>query len=685
MEQARPASDLLVRPLTEREIALVEEIRLTGNQFFRKQQYRDAELLYRSGLGLMALGPEGLLTESAQGSEMRCIKMSPTDVCSRLSLEDNRRAATLFVNLGQCLLNVPGPSREATIAALDAVEICFRAEVHLNFIQLQRSHKRSTPTTNYLPPEDPLCSLVLKAIIRKGFDKGSLKVRGVPEGLGDMYTRAQRQQAIKHAPVVHRIRGHFSCGSVSNGAVFVVHFSSEQGAPAESYMVTQWRKNAQGGVCMSCWGLFSGEPMKPYLTGVVFKNCLYCLHLLGEDPHMFYCPLGPDGIGLQGTGLKVALEYSEDCSKMRKPVSVDDLGRLVACGDAMYLFGGIDILENGQSSAANDLYRFVLKYDQDGAISHAQCTKVISECPPSPRWAHATFVHGNQIFIYGGVDESKLAYNDMWSFDVETGQWSCVECFGCKPCARYAADVERAVLVGGCTNAGLPPSRKNCLWLADVWEFHFAEQCWIQVVPENRNQPWIAGQQSAACGLVGNDTLLAVGGYGPHRKPENDVLARFTFTSGPALALHASVAKQGRWRDLAVERACEAVAGLKPDLARMPENLQELYGAPAGSVTLLTSDVPGMAATVLTPSDKEMKEMMPPSCKFGPHPQEPLRPLGAHSVWGSEECPFDLAPRWLTSPSEVSVNLASARSGSLTDLLPFTLCQTVKVFGTVKV
>ena len=63
---------------------------------------------------------------------------------------------------------------------------------------------------------------------------------------------------------------------------------------------------------------------------------------------------------------------------MRKPVSVDDLGRLVACDDAMYLFGGIDILENGQSSAANDLYRFVLKYDQDGAISHAQCTKVIS-------------------------------------------------------------------------------------------------------------------------------------------------------------------------------------------------------------------------------------------------------------------------------------------------------------------
>lgn len=55
------------------------------------------------------------------------------------------------------------------------------------------------------------------------------------------------------------------------------------------------------------------------------------------------------------------------------------------------------------------------------------------------------------------------------------------------------------------------------------------------------------------------------------------------------------------------------------------------------------------------------------------------RPLGSHSLWGSEVCPFDLAPRWLTSPSEVSTSLVSASSAGLESLR-----HTVKLFGTVK-
>ena len=35
----------------------------------------------------------------------------------------------------------------------------------------------------------------------------------------------------------------------------------------------------------------------------------------------------------------------------------------------------------------------------------------------------------------------------------------------------------------------------------------------------------------------------------------------------------------------------------------MPEKLQELYGAPAGSVTLFTTDLPSIAGGLLTPSD----------------------------------------------------------------------------------
>ena len=58
------------------------------------------------------------------------------------------------------------------------------------------------------------------------------------------------------------------------------------------------------------------------------------------------------------------------------------------------------------------------------------------------------------------------------------------------------------------------------------------------------------------------------------------------------------------------------------------------------------------------------------------------------SLWGSVECPFELAPRWLTAPHEVSVDLVSASSPgtlSLVESYALTLRHTVKQFGTVKV
>lgn len=84
---------------------------------------RDAELLYRSGLGLMALGPEGMNTGYIQGSGSACIKIGFREVGRFLSLEDNQRAATLLLNLAQTLLNVPGPLKQATIAASQAATV----------------------------------------------------------------------------------------------------------------------------------------------------------------------------------------------------------------------------------------------------------------------------------------------------------------------------------------------------------------------------------------------------------------------------------------------------------------------------------------------------------------------------------------------------------------------------------
>lgn len=85
---------------------------------------RDAELLYRSGLGLMALGPECIVTESGQHIKQHSAKLHTEEACPLLSLEeDNRRAATLLLNLAQTLLKLPSPSGQATKAALEAITV----------------------------------------------------------------------------------------------------------------------------------------------------------------------------------------------------------------------------------------------------------------------------------------------------------------------------------------------------------------------------------------------------------------------------------------------------------------------------------------------------------------------------------------------------------------------------------
>lgn len=83
----------------------------------------------------------------------------------------------------------------------------------------------------------------------------------------------------------------------------------------------------------------------------------------------------------------------------------------------------------------------------------------------------------------------------------------------------------------------------------------------------------------------------------------------------------------GGWRDLAVERACEAVSVLKPSLRFLPHKTQQLYGAPAGSVTLFTADVPDIVDAAITPIDETimgMKMAMPINCAFSPKLEAPL-------------------------------------------------------------
>ena len=156
--QIRDPTDLEVRALTELEAPLVDEIKTAGNHFFAKQQYRfysqphappstetflrcsantgsdtrlaasrEAELLYRSGLGFMGLGPESVVIRPKSRSRDRSKELAAIFACTRFPIEDNRRAATLLLNLAQTLLNLASLSQHAAAAAIEAVTVSHRA------------------------------------------------------------------------------------------------------------------------------------------------------------------------------------------------------------------------------------------------------------------------------------------------------------------------------------------------------------------------------------------------------------------------------------------------------------------------------------------------------------------------------------------------------------------------------
>lgn len=66
---------------------------------------------------------------------------------------------------------------------------------------------------------------------------------------------------------------------------------------------------------------------------------------------------------------------------------MDVAPQLVACGSAMYLFGGVNILENGKSVPSNGLYIFEPKREQGGTISKIMVSKVIAG---EGRWTIST-------------------------------------------------------------------------------------------------------------------------------------------------------------------------------------------------------------------------------------------------------------------------------------------------------
>jgi hypothetical protein len=71
----------------------------------------------------MALGPDGMATGCSTCKEKRCVELDSRSAATLLPLSDNRRAATLLLNLAQTLLNLASLSEDVSAAAVEAASV----------------------------------------------------------------------------------------------------------------------------------------------------------------------------------------------------------------------------------------------------------------------------------------------------------------------------------------------------------------------------------------------------------------------------------------------------------------------------------------------------------------------------------------------------------------------------------
>lgn len=135
-------------------------------------------------------------------------------------------------------------------------------------------------------------------------------------------------------------------------------------------------------------------------------------------------------------------------------------------GSRFFVFGG-----QVDTQFMNDLWSF----DLNSLRTRAQwelCEPTTAERPPE-RTGHVCVTFGEKVFVFGGTD-GQYHYNDTWSYDTNTHQWSELTCIGFIPSPREghsAALVDDVIYVFG----GRGVDGKD---LGDLAAFKISNQRW---------------------------------------------------------------------------------------------------------------------------------------------------------------------------------------------------------------
>ncbi|KAL0483217.1 GalOx Ketch [Acrasis kona] len=153
---------------------------------------------------------------------------------------------------------------------------------------------------------------------------------------------------------------------------------------------------------------------------------------------------------------------------MGKPPSPRCLACSCTVGTKIYIFGGYQVHSNSPHTVFNGMFVFDTETQQ---WDHLEA----SGLSPDPRAAASMIEFEGKLYIFGGSQGKQVFFGDLYSFSLETRQWTAVETFGELRPQRLCCHTSRRMgndmyVFGGLTSNEQYENQKpnNTLWALNL-------------------------------------------------------------------------------------------------------------------------------------------------------------------------------------------------------------------------
>ncbi|KAG4078474.1 hypothetical protein HA402_009186 [Bradysia odoriphaga] len=110
-------------------------------------------------------------------------------------------------------------------------------------------------------------------------------------------------------------------------------------------------------------------------------------------------------------------------------------------------------------------------------------------CPDSPprRFSHASVVHNDSMYIFGGGSSTSTTFNDLWRFDLSKREWTRFQSVGRYPspkaCSTMVYHKEKLILFGGWRHPPSYPPYQSWRLFDELHVYDLKENRWSLMTP----------------------------------------------------------------------------------------------------------------------------------------------------------------------------------------------------------